>query len=583
MKQIGKHLLKCISYIMSGVMLCTLFITYEAAAAKKPTLNKKKCGITIHETTKLTIKNGSKKAKVTWKSKKPKIAKITKKKTLGKSAYAVVKGIKPGNSTITASYKLNKNTLKLKCKITVTDTKEVKPMLTQAPQDQNNPAPANPTVKPTNIPTDTPAPTAVPTPTPVPFANLVEVNELEECKTAPDIFTYIDKTQVTAENWNGRAEEIRQMYQYYMYGMWRDGEGESLSYIADGNNLKIDISTDGSIQGQKADANASFTVDVNIPDGSAPEGGWPVIISMGNLTEQQTALDNGYAVINYDTAQVSSDSAARSGAFYTLYPYNAKEWREQSGVLMAWAWGASKILDALYAGAGGEYSINPDFAIIGGVSRWGKATAVTGAFDRRFKIALPTCSGCGGMGVFRYNPNAAVTQTYDVSSLGYMSTATYKQGDIETLGSIQSSGESYWFNERFKQFKNIYQLPFDQYYLSSLYAEEGRTLMLIGGFNFDIWQNTPSLWYNFQKAKQVFDMLGLSSNIIINLHDAAMGHNILNDDVVKLFKYCSEMYFEKDVEGFEISDLQTTLFELTDTPAGINNKEIYEAQIPEDL
>lgn len=87
-----------------------------------------------------------------------------------------------------------------------------------------------------------------------------------------------------------------------MYGMWRDGEGESLSYIADGNNLKIDISTDGSIQGQKADANASFTVDVNIPDGSAPEGGWPVIISMGNLTEQQTALDNGYAVINYDTA-----------------------------------------------------------------------------------------------------------------------------------------------------------------------------------------------------------------------------------------------------------------------------------------
>lgn len=583
MKQIGKHLLKCISYIMSGVMLCTLFITYEAAAAKKPTLNKKKCGITIHETTKLTIKNGSKKAKVTWKSKKPKIAKITKKKTLGKSAYAVVKGIKPGNSTITASYKLNKNTLKLKCKITVTDTKEVKPMLTQAPQDQNNPAPANPTVKPTNIPTDTPAPTAVPTPTPVPFANLVEVNELEECKTAPDIFTYIDKTPVTAENWNGRAEEIRQMYQYYMYGMWRDGEGESLSYIADGNNLKIDISTDGSIQGQKADANASFTVDVNIPDGSAPEGGWPVIISMGNLTEQQTALDNGYAVINYDTAQVSSDSAARSGAFYTLYPYNAKEWREQSGVLMAWAWGASKILDALYAGAGGEYGINPDFAIIGGVSRWGKATAVTGAFDRRFKIALPTCSGCGGMGVFRYNPNAAVTQTYDVSSLGYMSTATYKQGDIETLGSIQSSGESYWFNERFKQFKNIYQLPFDQYYLSSLYAEEGRTLMLIGGFNFDIWQNTPSLWYNFQKAKQVFDMLGLSSNIIINLHDAAMGHNILNDDVVKLFKYCSEMYFEKDVEGFEISDLQTTLFELTDTPAGINNKEIYEAQIPEDL
>lgn len=69
MKQIGKHLLKCISYIMSGVMLCTLFITYEAAAAKKPTLNKKKCGITIHETTKLTIKTAAKKLRLHGKAK----------------------------------------------------------------------------------------------------------------------------------------------------------------------------------------------------------------------------------------------------------------------------------------------------------------------------------------------------------------------------------------------------------------------------------------------------------------------------------------------------------------------------------
>lgn len=105
--------------------------------------------------------------------------------------------------------------------------------------------------------------------------------------------------------------------------------------------------------------------------------------------------------------------------------------------------------------------------------------------------------------------------------------------------------------------------------------------MLIGGFNYDIWQNTPNLWYNFLKAKEVFDMLGLSNNIIINLHDASMGHNILNDDVVKLIKYCNEMYNGIDVEGFEIKDLQTSLFEYTTTPSGINNKEVFEAQIPE--
>jgi len=60
-----------------------------------------------------------------------------------------------------------------------------------------------------------------------------------------------------------------------------------------------------------------------------------------------------------------------------------------------------------------------------------------------------------------------------------------------------------------------------------------------------------------------------------------MGHNILNDDVVKLFKYCDEMYNGIDIPDFSISDLQTTLFELTETPAGINNKEVYEAVLLE--
>ncbi len=555
--------------VLTFALLFSL-VPHDSSAAKKPSV-KKKCSVTQGSTYKLKIKNASKKATVKWTVKSKKIARITKKK----KSYAVIKGINAGKTTVTALYKLNNKKTKLTCKVTV-NKKESDTMNTPAPVITNSPAPIV-TAAPTAVSTATP----VPTPTPVPFENLVEVKELSESKTIPDIFTYIDGTPVTAENWEGRAEEIRQMYQYYMYGMWRNGEGEYLTYEKNDSNLKISIETDGSQIGQVPGGKASFTVSVNVPSGNAPENGWPVIVSMGNLSEQSAAIANGYAVINYDTSQVSSDSSSRSGAFYTLYPYNTKEWREQTGVLMAWAWGASKILDALYAGAGADYSINPDYAIVGGVSRWGKATAVTGAFDRRYKIALPTCSGSGGMGVFRYNPNAAVTQTYDVSSLGFMSTVTYKQGDVETIGSLQSSGESYWFNERFKEFKNIYLLPFDQHYLTALYAEEGRTCMLIGGFNYDVWQNTPSLWYNFQKAKDVFDMLGLSNNLIINLHDASMGHNILNDDVVKLFKYCDEMYNGIDVPDFEISDLQTTLFELTDTPAGINNKEVYEALLPE--
>lgn len=570
---------RCIAVVMASVMVLAMGPSYMTQAAKKPVLSVKKCTVKVGDKLKIKIKNGNAKAKVTWKIKKSSIAKIVGKSVKGNKAYAFIKGVKKGKTTLTATYKYSGKTTKLNCKVTVNPVKQQKEEATMTPDNINN-ITSTPGVLPTAAPTEAPTETPVPTDTPVPFENLVEVSELKTMDTMPDLFTYIDGTPVTAKNWEGRAEEIRQMYQYYMYGMWRDGSGESISYNIDGNKLTIEIETAGSEIGQ-IQGKASFYVDVNVPAGTAPQDGWPVIICMGTLSEQAAALEAGYAVINYSTDLVAGDNSKRSGAFYTLYPYNMSEWREQTGVIMAWAWGASKILDSLFEGAGRDYGINPEYAIIGGVSRWGKATAVTGAFDTRFKIALPTCSGCGGMGVFRYNPDAKVTQEYDVSSLGYMDKATYKQGDVETIGSLQSSGEAYWFNQRFLQFRSIYQLPFDQYFLSSLYACEGRTLMLIGGFNYDIWQNTPSLWYNYQKAKPVFDMLGLSNNIIINLHDAAMGHNILNDDVVKLFKYCNEMYNGVDEPGFEISDLQTCLFEYEDTPSGINNKAVYEAQLPD--
>jgi hypothetical protein len=145
--------------------------------------------------------------------------------------------------------------------------------------------------------------------------------------------------------------------------------------------------------------------------------------SKGN--PHQYALDKGYAVINLPTAGdfdmetfqvtdknvVASDDNAHTGAFYTLYPYGTAA-ESQTGVLMAWAWGASKTLDALEAGAAAEFNINANNAIITGTSRNGKAAAVAGAFEERFKITVPASSGAGGAAIYRYNSKG---QTYDLS------------------------------------------------------------------------------------------------------------------------------------------------------------------------
>ena len=113
------------------------------------------------------------------------------------------------------------------------------------------------------------------------------------------------------------------------------------------------------------------------------EDGYPVLIVIGFLGEAEKRYlnDHGYAVIEYDNNTRAADNASRTGVFYELYPYG-KTWDTQTGVLLAWSWGVSKIIDAIENDARGarELNISPVNTIVTGVSRNGKA-AVAGAFE----------------------------------------------------------------------------------------------------------------------------------------------------------------------------------------------------------
>ena len=111
---------KYISYILSAAMVFSMLTGFTAAAAKKPSLNQKKLSLNEGTTKRIKIKNANKKAKITWKTSKKAIVKITKKKTKGKAAYADIKAVKKGKAVITAAYRLKGKTTSLKCKVTVT-------------------------------------------------------------------------------------------------------------------------------------------------------------------------------------------------------------------------------------------------------------------------------------------------------------------------------------------------------------------------------------------------------------------------------------------------------------------------------
>lgn len=365
----------------------------------------------------------------------------------------------------------------------------------------------------------------------------------------PDAFTFLDGTPVTLpEDWAARKEELQNLYQYYMYGVIRNGDGETLTCTHTDNSATVTVT--------KGENSGSFSFSVSTPDPEKvpmPEKGWPVIIAMGWFFQVEYANNRGYAVITYDYNKVAADNTTRTGAFYDVYPYG-ESWTEQTGALAAWGWGASKIIDALEQELGAVYNIDPANTILTGVSRCGKATAIAGVYDERIRISVPTCSGAGGMAMFRYSSEG---DTYDLSAIG--ANAAYTFGDNEPLSSLQSGAECHWFNENFCNFSSVEAFPFDQHLLASLYAEENRYLFIISSYIYEDWTNPPAMWETYKEAKKIFTTLGYEDNIVFRIHKE--GHMVIDEDVVILLDYADKYLYDKEVER-NFSELDTCLFEV---------------------
>lgn len=181
---------KMVAMFCAASMVCgTMYISDNAGAAKKPKLSSTKIKTTVGSSKTIAVKNSAKKAKVTWKSNKTKIVRITKKKS-GKKAYAKIKALKKGTATVTAVYKLGKKKYNLKCKVTVNET-NVKPEVSPTP-----------IISPTPAVQTTPAPTAVvespnPTLTPPP-----------ESTEAP--YSWVTTWGTAEENFNASPDRMPQ-------------------------------------------------------------------------------------------------------------------------------------------------------------------------------------------------------------------------------------------------------------------------------------------------------------------------------------------------------------------------------------
>lgn len=406
-------------------------------------------------------------------------------------------------------------------------------------------------------------------------SGMIPAQKLPAIPEVPDIMTFEDGvTKVTRENWPERAAEIKKLYEYYMYGPMPDTSGEKVSYTLGEMEEKTVAVTDPVTSEQKSVKVKQGTLTINIenngrtgsfntilavPAGAAPEGGYPVFSEMGMWASNPSsncyyAASRGYASVTWNYTSVAADSLSRTGAFYSVYPYG-RDWKQQTGALVAWSWGAGKILDVLEGQLGKDYNINAGNNILGGVSRLGKATAVAGAYEPRIKVVMPTCSGAGGMAMFRYD---AFDHTYDMSALGGAKEYTY--ATTEPLSSLQSTSEAHWFNDNFLKFKSVEQLPFDQHYLAALCADPDRYLVMVGSATNEDWVNAPSMNMSYLAARGIYDTLGLSDHLAYNVHLTT--HGIILQDMAYLLDYCDVMLYGKNEDEIatDLRDIKTNVF-----------------------
>jgi hypothetical protein len=217
---------------------------------------------------------------------------------------------------------------------------------------------------------------------------LPEFAELQELTTLPDPFLGLNGERITSKaQWRCRRQEIRRVAERFIYGE-KPGRPESVSGSVSSTDLTVDVQN----QGQTA----SFSATITLPAGVT--GPVPAVIVYGGggfgSSFSDAILAEQVAVIGFDTDTVGTESD-KQGAFYTANPN-----QRDTGTLLAWSWGVSRMLDVLEQS--GSQIINPKAVGVHGCSRLGKGAFIAGAFDQRVALTIPMESGMSGVPAFRF-------------------------------------------------------------------------------------------------------------------------------------------------------------------------------------
>ena len=338
----------------------------------------------------------------------------------------------------------------------------------------------------------------------------------------PDVLTMNDGTKVTTPaQWKKRRAEIKAMFDENVYGKypahipavtWKvdsvelltvqgisamvkhiTGHVDNSAYPAITVDIHADVVTPASTKGTK--------VPVIIGGGSIrPRPAFPrpapgqIVHKLASPPDAPDSakllLAHGWGFVGRNSNEVQADNGAGLdkgiiGLVNKGQPRSLDDW----GVLRAWAWGDSKLLDYL------ETDPDVDGKKVGvmGHSRGGKAALVAQVDDPRIAISYISSSGAGGADLYRRNYG-------------------------ETTGNITGRNEFHWFAGNFMRYGAVghsaNEMPVDSHEFIALVAP--RAIFIGGGALLtdpvyvpgDAWQDARGMFMAAVAASPVWDLLG---------------------------------------------------------------------------
>jgi len=309
-----------------------------------------------------------------------------------------------------------------------------------------------------------------------------DVSQLPEIRELPDPLLFADgKGSVKSfKDWSRRRSEIAHQIQHYGIGTKPVVPSGAVSARMDGDTLLVYITVDGHTLTLKS--------TIHYPTVGKPP--YALMIGTSRLSLPKPIFDKRpIAILNFHEKQVNDygqwgkHHERGQHDFDRLYPALTV-----NGAYSEWAWGFSRIIDALQLLGPEITKIDTRRIGVSGCSYAGKMALFCGAFDERVALTIAQEPGGGGAAAWRIS---------------------HKMDSVECL----EKTDYHWFLESQRtnfSGDSVYRLPYDHHELCTMVCP--RALLLLGNPDYK-WLADESMRVSAEAAHKVWEFFGIGDRM----------------------------------------------------------------------